>query len=74
MSLPCGHVFCEECLLKCTVRISNPASDHNSQNEKIEIDDGGEESYKIVCPSDKKIHKTHPNRLPCCYAILAHLP
>jgi hypothetical protein len=78
LSLPCGHVFCEECLQKCTTTVTqqNPIAftQDEIKKDEDELTSEGTQYYQIVCPSDKKVHKTHPSKLPCCFAILAHLP
>eukprot|EP01022_Parablepharisma_sp_SALTPOND_P013084 TRINITY_DN1723_c0_g1_i1.p1 TRINITY_DN1723_c0_g1~~TRINITY_DN1723_c0_g1_i1.p1 ORF type:complete len:775 (+),score=49.80 TRINITY_DN1723_c0_g1_i1:5746-8070(+) len=63
LSLPCGHVFCEECLLKCSF-----------ESDKPDCHDPSMARY-IVCPSDNKRHYgVNLSSLPCCYTILSNLP
>jgi len=63
LSLPCGHVFCEECLLKCAF-----------DGDKLEKNEGPMSKY-IICPSDNKRHYgINLSSLPVCYTILSNLP
>ena len=36
LSLPCGHVFCEECLLKCTNNLTGITSEE-SKKESLDV-------------------------------------
>ena len=75
LSLPCGHVFCEECLLKCKFDCipekQIPDSLEGQDKPKLEQPSG----CYIVCPSDNKKHYGITTAsFPCCYTILSNLP
>ena len=58
LSLPCGHVYCEECVRSLVI--------------STEIDKSSESTIK--CPYDNKIHHLIIRRIPICYQILINLP
>jgi hypothetical protein len=63
LSLPCGHVFCEDCLNSFIIHSTTNTLKDEIENEK-----------NIKCPTDSKIFKLDIRKIPCCYQILINLP
>ena len=57
--MPCGHVFCEQCILTFAL---SPENDKNK------------EETSFLCPIDSKIHQGNIKSIPICYQILINLP
>ena len=67
LTLPCGHVYCLDCVDKMT-KYGTPTE---SDDAVLIAETSG--AY-IECPQDKKIHHGDARTLACCFAILANLP
>ena len=68
LSLPCGHVYCEECMYTFLIPPLHTSEDNKKSNNITD-----EKSLK--CPFDKKILKfTEMSKIPKCYQILLNLP
>lgn len=71
LSLPCGHVYCQDCIFKLIKGDQSKPSIPSEIRKNLVLD---EMQTQIICPSDNIVHKVIPSSLPIWYIIIQHLP
>lgn len=66
LCLPCGHVFCQDCIFKL--------AQQDSKNGEFQTNAGSNSEKLVVCPSDKITHKVVIPSLPICFQIIQFMP
>lgn len=71
LNLPCGHVFCEDCIIN-NLRVYK--QDEVKDNFKSSNGQLKREEIDIVCPKDEKQYTINLKDLVICYQIYSNLP